>query len=90
MDVLHEIHRSNGRSVALLQHEGTQVGRERDLFYVRGVNRGNPGEVVSVYLTADEVDRLTACRHDPLAEQRAQVDTIFSTLRSLSFLHRRR
>ena len=90
MDVLQEIQRSNGRSLQLLQHSETTVGRERDLFYVRGVNIGNPGEVVSVYLTADEVDRLTACRHDRLAEDRATVDTLFTTLRGLSFLRRRR
>lgn len=90
MDVLQEIHRSNGRSLALLQHGATDIGRERDRFYVRGVNVGNPGEVVSVYLTADEVDRLTACRNDRLADDRAKVDSIFSTLRALSFLPRRR
>ena len=92
MDVLHEIERSNGRSVALLQHEQTTIGQERDRYFVRGFNYGNPGECVSVYLTPDEVDRLTAERQQRrrITEERALVDSIFSTLRGLRHTTRAR
>lgn len=85
MDVLQEIERSNGRSVALLQHKGTVVGQQRGLVFIRGINVGNPGECLSVYLTVEEVDRLHAAAHEPnrIAEERALRDSIFATLRSL-------
>jgi hypothetical protein len=90
MDVLHEIERSNGRSVALLQHQHTTVGQERDRYFVRGFNYGNPGECVSVYLTSEEVDRLTAERQQRsrVSQDNALVDSIFATLRGLKHTSR--
>lgn len=93
MDVLHEIERSNGRSVALLQHEHTRVTRERGKLCLRGFNYGNPGECLSVFLTVEEVDRLHAAAHAPpsqLVEDYAVVDSVFATLRGLSKLRARR
>ena len=66
MDVLHEIFRSNGKQQTLIQQHGTQVSRDRGRYLVRGMNR-NPTEIVSVYLTEDEVDRL-------IRERRRQVE----------------
>lgn len=93
MDVLHEIERSNGRSVALLQHTHTTVGNERGRVFVRGFNYGNPGECVSVYLTVEEVDRLHAAAHAPprqLLDQNALVDSLFETLRGVRHTSRKR
>ena len=89
MDVLHEIERSNGRQVILLQHEHTKVGQERGRYYVRGFNYGNPGECVSVYLTADEVDRLTAERQRRVTNDMEIADSLFATLRKLRHTVRR-
>lgn len=92
MDVLHEIERSNGRSVVLLSHEHTAVGKERDRYYLRGFNYGNPGECLTLYLTAEEIDRLHAAVHAPpsqLTEDQSVIDSVFSTLRKLSTIRRR-
>jgi hypothetical protein len=74
MDVLQEIARSNGRSINLLQHARTDVSIERGKYVLRGYN-ANPAEIVTVYLTDDELDRLIEertrrgraelCRHHP-------------------------
>lgn len=61
MDLLHEIWRSNGRQVASHQHSKTEVGQARGKYYIRGLNLA-PTEVLTVYLTGDEIDRLIAER----------------------------
>lgn len=65
MDVLHEIFRSNGKQQTLIQQASTEIRQDRGRYLVRGMNR-NPTEIVSVYLTADEVDRLIRERHRPV------------------------
>ena len=62
MDVLQEIFRSNGRSVNLLQHNKVSVGVERGLYYLRGEHVTGTREVVTIYLTEAEVDRLIKLR----------------------------
>lgn len=63
MDVLQEIFRSNGRSVNLLQHKKITVGMERGMYYVRAEHENAPREVVTVFMTADEVDQLIELRN---------------------------
>jgi hypothetical protein len=71
MDVLQEIFRSNGRSVNLLQHKKITVGKERDLYYVRGEHVTGTREVVTVYLTESEVDQLIELRNRKVVELHA-------------------
>jgi hypothetical protein len=65
MDLLQEIFRSNGRQVASHHHDRTEVREDRGRFCIRGMNLA-PTEVVSVYLTGEEIDRLTALRRRQL------------------------
>lgn len=90
MDVLQEIFRNNGRSVNLLQHKKISVGKERGLYYVRAEHETGTREVVTVYLTEAEVDKLIEFRSRKAVEESSGRSAILDTIRDLAMIGRSR
>lgn len=86
MDVLQQIFRDNGRAVNHLNYEDTTVGEERGRYYIRG-HYQRPREVMTVYLTEAEIDRLTAVRQRQPGRLSAMVAGALRGLSNLGGIH---